>query len=103
MVNLFRRFQQPMMIGITILIIVTFAWFCGRPDFLDKGASGRVAVIYGRNVTLGQAKRAGRKADLSEQLGMVELYRSLAVTRQDAKENYIWNSMVLKHEAEALG
>lgn len=103
MVNLFRRHQQALMIFVTVVTIVTFAGFYSHSDFLDKGSSGRVAVIYGRNVSFGQAQRAMRKGDLSQQLGMMELYQSLAVNRRDAKENYIWNSMVLKHEAERLG
>jgi peptidyl-prolyl cis-trans isomerase D len=105
MVNLFRRYQQPLMIGFTILTIITFANFYTRTDSLDKGRSGRVAEIYGRSVTLAQAQRAGRKADLSQQLGMNELYESLAAgsNRHDARENFIWNDLVLKHESELLG
>jgi len=105
MVNLFRRYQQPLMIGFTILTIITFANFYTRTDSLDKSRSGRVAEIYGHNVTLAQAQRAGRKGDLSQQLGMNELYESLAATteRRDARENFIWNDLVLKHECELLG
>jgi len=105
MVHIFRRHQQPLMIGFTILTIITFAGFYTHTDFLDKGHAGRVAEIYGHNVTLAQAQRSARKADLAMQLRMGELYQSLAATSspRDAKENFIWNDLVLKHEAERLG
>ena len=32
-----------------------------------------------------------------------DLLQLLSVSRQDAKENFIWNSIVLKHEAKNLG
>jgi len=34
---------------------------------------------------------------------MSDLYESLAVNRQEAKENFTWNSIILKHEADLLG
>lgn len=109
MVNLFRKHQQTVMILITLMTIVTFVGFYSKSNLVDHGNSGRVAVIYGRNVTLGEAQKIGRKADLAQQMGgmgdrsMAELHQFLAIRRQDAKENYIWNSMVLQHEASALG
>jgi len=101
--QIFRRYQQTIMIVVTLITIVGFASFYTHSDFLDKGAGGHIADIYGRTVSLAQVQRIGRKADLSQQLGMRDLYVSLAVTQQDARENFIFNSMVLRHEAERLG
>src|ERR1041385_7125323 len=103
MVHLLRRFQQPLMIAITLLVIVSFTWFYSRNDFLDKTGAGRYATIYGRAVSFAQAQRIGRKFDLAQELGLDDLVQSLAVRRQDARENFIWNDMVLKHESERLG
>ena len=91
------------MIAITLLVIVSFTWFYSRNDFLDKTGSGHFAIIYGRPVTFTQAQRVGRKFDLCQDLGLFDLLQSLAVRRQDAKENFIWNDMVLRHETERLG
>ena len=103
MVHLLRRFQQPLMIAVTLLVIVSFTWFYSRNDFLDKAGAGQFATIYGRSVSFTQAQRVGRKFDLCQDLGLFELLQSLAIRRQDAKENFIWNSMVLQHESERLG
>lgn len=91
------------MIAITLLVIVSFTWFYSRNDFLDKAGSGQFATIYGRPVSFTQAQRVGRKFDLCQDLGLYDLLQSLAVRRQDAKENFIWNNMVLRHESTRLG
>lgn len=103
------------MIAVTLVTIITFAGFYSHSDFLDRGSSSRAGTIYGRSVSLPQAQKASHKGDVCLQLAQAEmyqpsgehmmsdLYQSLAVTRQEAKENFIWNSMVLKHEAQVLG
>lgn len=101
------------MIAVTLVTIVTFAGFYSRSDFLDKGSGSRVATIYGKNISLPTAQRGMRKGELCRQLAQMEMYRpqhsmmdlyqALAVNRQEAKENFLWNSMVLKHEADNLG
>ncbi|MEI9893383.1 MAG: hypothetical protein WDN28_05640 [Chthoniobacter sp.] len=58
-------------------------------------------------------QRAFRKGELCRQLAqeemyqpnrtMTDLYQSLAVNQRDAKENFTWNSIILKHEADVLG
>jgi peptidyl-prolyl cis-trans isomerase D len=113
MVNIFRRYQQPLMILVTLVTIISFALLYSHSDFLDKGGSSRGGTIYGRTVPLVQAQRAFRKGELCRQLAQEEmyqskrtlsdLYESLAINRQEAKENFTWNSIILKHEAELLG
>jgi hypothetical protein len=111
MVNLIRRFQQPLMVAITVLVIIAFTWFYSRNDFLDKMGADKVGLIYGRTITMAQAQRVGRKFEICQELAMrnmfqglpVELLQGLAQRQQGAKENFIWNNMVLRHEAERLG
>jgi peptidyl-prolyl cis-trans isomerase D len=102
MINLIRRFQQPLMITVTILVIISFAVLYNKTE-LDKVGSNKVATIYGRDISFAQSQRVARKFELSRDLGLMELLRSLAVRQQDAQENFIWNSFVLKHEAAELG
>lgn len=90
------------MILITVLIIISFTFFYSRHDF-DKGSVVAVATIYGRPVTYAQYQRAGRKFELSQQLQMEELVGSLGVRSGDDKDNFIYNGIVLQHEAEKLG
>lgn len=102
------------MIFVTLITIIPMVWFYNRTG-IGEGAAGSVATIYGRSVPLAVAQKASRRGELCMQLAqmemyqptgdhvMTDLYQSLAVTRQDAKENFVWNSMVLRHEAEQLG
>jgi peptidyl-prolyl cis-trans isomerase D len=109
---LFRRYQQAIMITVTLITIVGFGSFYTHSDFLDKGGGRSAAVVYGRSISLSQIQRIGRKADLAQQfLTMIDqrnedvanLLQLLSVTRQDSRENYIFNTIVLRHEAELLG
>ena len=68
----FRRYQQPVMIAFSVITIISFIGFYSKSDFLDKGGSGRDAVIYGRNIPLVQFQRGTRKADLCLQLAGCE-------------------------------
>ena len=90
------------MIGITVIIIVSFTIFYSKNDFLDRSGGGQVATIYGRSVSLAQTQRASRKFDLCQQIGLDDLLRSLAVRQLDARDNFLWNGFVLRHEAEKL-
>lgn len=101
------------MISVTVLTIISFALLYGHTDALDRSGSGKVAVIYGKNISLPSAQRGVRKGDLCRQLAqmeayqpkhpMMDLYQALAVNRQEARENFFFNSLVLKHEADELG
>ena len=102
MVNVLRRFQQPLMIIVTVLVIISFVWLYNNTQF-DKMGADKVGAIHGREVTLAQAQRIGRKFELAQILQLEDLLRSLAIRQQDAKENFIWNSLVLRHEADRLG
>ncbi|HSI11072.1 MAG TPA: peptidyl-prolyl cis-trans isomerase [Chthoniobacter sp.] len=114
--HLFRKYQQGIMIAVTLVTIVTFAGFYSHSDFLDRGSANRAGTIYGRSVSLPQAQKAIHKGDVCLQLAQMEmmyggggehtmgdLYQSLAINRMEAKENFLWNSIVLKQEAQNLG
>lgn len=106
MVNLIRRFQQPLMIFITILVIIAFAWLYNTTSSLDRAGTDRIGTIYGRDVTQTEFVRTGRKFELARDLGMYELLQDLvgpAMTLDQATENFVWNSMVLRRETERLG
>src|SRR5687767_4006852 len=103
MVSILRRYQQPLMITVTVLIIISFTyWGASSGDVGGGGGGGKVATVYGRPVTYAQTQKIVRKFDLAQQLGMRDLAFSLAGLRQD-RENFIWNTLVLRHEAEKLG
>jgi len=103
MINIFRKYQQGLMIGITILVIISFVWFYNRTS-MDKLANSQdtIAKIYGRGVSEVEVQRYARKLQLSADLGLFDLLQHLAgSTRERMYEDFVWNMMVLEHEADA--
>jgi parvulin-like peptidyl-prolyl isomerase len=107
MVNLFRRFQQPLLIILTVFVIVAFVVLYGGPGTrLDRLGSDKVATIYDRNVQPAEYGSLGRQFEICRMMGMFDLMIPLAQnarTMADAADNYIWNTLVLRHEALRLG
>lgn len=104
--RLIRRYQQPLLIVFTVLIIIAFVGFFDQSGAMGKLGANHEATIYGRSVTEVQMQREARKFSLAQKLGMQELLMSVVGRPQSeeaAIENFIWNSMVVRHEAEQLG
>ncbi len=115
MVNVIRRFQKPLMIGITAFTIVSFIWFFNKTNITDRTNSGTVAIIYGRPVSVFQYQREGRMFELAAGLQLNDLLQGLLgrdmwmglmfrqVSEDRAADAYALNSLILRHEAAALG
>ena len=100
-----RKHQRWLMLVIAFLTIVAFAFLYNTTD-LERVGANMVAKIYGRNVMQVDVERALRNYQLSLALGQFQLVQDLAGrarTEDEAAENFIWNLMVLQHEAGALG
>ncbi|MEA3208169.1 MAG: peptidyl-prolyl cis-trans isomerase [Chthoniobacter sp.] len=117
MVNLIRRFQQPLMIFITVIIIIAFTWLYSDTRFMDRMGADRMGRIYGRPISQAQFIRTGRNYELSRGLQMNEIIKALCALPDEVPEfmismyqlpeeyaqQFVWNTMVLRHEAERLG
>lgn len=107
MINFLRRFQQPVLITLTVVVIIAFVILYGGPGTrLDRLGSDSLATIYGRNVPAVEFSAVSRQFQVCQSLGMIDVLIHLsgnARTMQDAIENYVWNTLVLRHEAEKLG
>jgi peptidyl-prolyl cis-trans isomerase D len=103
MVHLFRRFQQPLLIMITILVIISFVALYNTSRFMDRQGGDHVGSIYGAPVTVTQAQKIVRKFEVADELHLKDLLQALAIRRENAKENFLWNTFVLRHESEQLG
>ena len=106
MVNIIRRFQQPLMIAITVIVIIGFTFFYSNTGRLDRMGSDRVGTVYGRGISQAQYLRGGRKFELCTDLGLQELWQTLiqpARSMEEARQNFIFNSLVIESEAERLG
>lgn len=103
MVNLFRKYQQSLMLIITILVIIAFVWLYNSTQ-LDKIGVNHVATIYGKGVAQADLEKTARKAQLSMELGLFDMLQTLGGGNDQNQmiESFVWNSMVLKHEADAL-
>lgn len=108
MVNLLRKYQQALMIIITILVIVAFVFLFNVNRSIDHGPGGQaqnVGKIYGRTISMSEAQREVRKLRIIQVLQLQDFADSLVgrVTSQDqAFSMFIWNSIVLRHEADRL-
>ena len=109
MVNLLRKHHQTLLIFITILVIVSFIYYwngqqAGRANIGGFGVN-TVAHLYGQPITDTDVQRDSRRFQVALSLGLTDLLQGLAGSAQDqqhAFENFLWNSRVLRHEADAL-
>jgi peptidyl-prolyl cis-trans isomerase D len=107
MVNLLRKHQQFLMIVITFLVIIAFVWLyngTSRTQY-DRLGTDRVGKIYGRTVSQADLDRDVRRFEVARSLQLIDLLSGLigqATSRDQAVENFVWNSRVLNHEAEIL-
>src|SRR5204863_9868667 len=105
MITVMRKHHKILMIFITILVCISFSWYWNKTDFAQMG-QGTVGRIYDRNVSQLEFQRDARLLRLGGQLGMRDLIEDLTAEAQsenEAYENFSWNMMVLRHEAEELG
>ena len=107
MVNLLRRFQQPLLIVVTIFTILAFVVLFNLPG--TRNASYRpdtIATIYGHGVSRTLFDRLAKHFTITRDLGMMDLLRPLvgeARSLGEAENNVALNTLVLRHEAEQLG
>jgi uncharacterized membrane protein (DUF106 family) len=81
MVNLMRKFQQPLMIFVTIIIIICFAWLYNSNTVPgDRSEADIAGKLYGRPVTGAEFKRMVRMLNISQLLGLNELMEGLGST-----------------------
>ena len=100
-----RKHQRWLMTLIAAMTIIAFAWLYNTTD-LERVGSNIVAKIYGRDVMQVDIERAVRNYQLALALGQFELVRDLAGqarSEDEAANNFIWNLMILQHEAARLG
>jgi peptidyl-prolyl cis-trans isomerase D len=107
MVHLMRKYQQSLLLVVTVIVIISFVWLYNGQRNVGDSKADRVGVVYGRPVTIAQFSREARKFEICRALGLGELWMTLigadARDENQAVENYVWNSFVLRHEAAAMG
>ena len=103
MVNILRRFSQPIMIVVTALVVITFAWW--TPSWYAKsGHDGPVTMIRGKPVSVEEWQRETRMMQIHAQLGGAypQLMDPGAMFGKITSDG-IQNSLLFEGEAAALG
>ncbi len=99
-----RKHQRWLMTVIAVLTIIAFAWLYNTTN-MEQVGTNIVARIYGRDVMQVEVERAARSYQLALALGQFDLVEGLAGRSRSEEEmlsNFVWNLMVLRHEARAL-
>lgn len=104
MINVLRKNQKALWIVIAVLCI-PFVFYFSNADFSAIG-SNRAGHIYGEPVSNVEFQRHARMFNLARELGMFTYLQDLvgaAQSQDEAFAEFIWNRLVLRHEAEQLG
>lgn len=104
MITAIRKHQKVLMIIITILVIIAFAWLYNSTD-IEKLGANTVGRIYGRALTQTEIDRRARTFNLAASLGLFDLISGLGGQtgdRAQAIESFVINGIVLDHEAGEL-
>jgi len=109
MSSLLRRYQQPILIAITLAIIITFVLYWNGPmggKFGNGfGTTGtKFGSIYGRTLYDTDVERDLNKLRVAYGLGLSPLVQTLTGNSetQEGQLDFVVNMHVLDHEAEAL-
>ena len=97
------------MVLVTFVVIITFVYFYNTNSRGgDRSEADIAGKAYGRTVSGAEFKRMARKFEICQLLQLNDLWSGLGFignpkSRMEMEENYIWNSYVLRHEADELG
>jgi peptidyl-prolyl cis-trans isomerase D len=105
MITILRKNQRVLMLIIAVLTIVAFVWLYNPADTRELRTTS-VATIYGRNLSQADIERELKSFQLALALGQFRLLENLGGLAQDenaAIEQFIWNRLVIQHQAKELG
>ena len=99
MVNVLRRWSQPIMVIITVLVIVSFLYF--GPGMKTGNAGKQVVVtLFGQGITVEDMQRQSRRVGIFQALNGDYIR---AIASGEAELATVARSFVLEHEADQLG
>lgn len=105
MVNVLRRWSQPIMVIITVLVIVSFLYF--GPGMRGSNAGKQIVVnLYGNDITVEDMTRQSRRVGIFAALRgeyIASLDRSIMFTGRDPDVSTVARSFVMEHEMDQLG
>ncbi len=105
MISTFRKNQRILMLVIAALTIIAFL-FLYNPAETGKLGSNTIATIYGKNLTQADIDREVKNFSLTlnlQQFDLIEGLGGMAQNENEALAQYVWNRIILQHEADRLG
>jgi len=106
MLNSIRKRQRSLLLIITIIIIVAFAWFYSPASRTQEGGpGGPIGKLNGRTITLSQVRSIAKNFHLAGALGMTDMLQQLVTdgSTQDLQTfSFAWNLLLLRDEANRL-
>jgi len=105
MIQFLRKNQRGFMLVVAVLTIIAFAFLYNTTQ-LEELADVSNPTIYGKSLTPLMIDRQVKNYQLTMALGQYDLLQKLGGTSSDpdqALNDFVWNLLVLRHEAESLG
>ena len=105
MITIIRKNQRVLMLFVAVLTIIAFIWLYNPAD-TGKLGSTTMATIYGRKLSQADIEREVKSFQLALALGQFGLLEDLGGMAQDenrALDEFIWNRLVMQHQAKELG
>jgi hypothetical protein len=107
MMRFLRKHRTWLLIVIAILSIPFIFYFVSKPDY-GRMRADEFALVYGRTISMTEARRDARLFDLSRALGMTTFLQDLTGRSEpdpqgQAYGQFILNLQILRHEAARLG
>jgi len=105
MISILRKNQRVTMLFVAILTIVAFI-FLYNTSQLEELANTRNMKIYGQTLSPGALDRQARNYQLTIALAQYDLLQKLGgagADRDESLSEFVWNLLVLQHQARALG
>lgn len=105
MITTFRTHQKKLAIIIAVVVIIAFGWLYNSTD-LEKVGLDQIAKAYGKTVYKLDYEKGVRKFGVALDLGLTGITQDLtsgASSFNDAADRFVFNNIVVQHEADALG
>ena len=104
MLDSIRKRQRSLLLIITVITIIAFAWWY-NPGRAGRAAAGELGKINGRTVTIQDVQKLERNIQLAAELGMADLPNQLVTagrSRDEQGVSFAWNVLLLRDEASRL-
>jgi peptidyl-prolyl cis-trans isomerase D len=106
MLDSIRKRQRVLMIIITAIAIISFAWVFNPSSKMGGGGMPPVGEINGRSITVDELQKAATGLQLATAVGLNEYPQLLALNggagREQALQDAAWNLLVLREEIKRL-